>query len=59
MIETDAPYLTPEPFRGKRPCEPHHVLHTATCLAETRKMTLSQFAEQTTENAIRRFKIDA
>jgi TatD DNase family protein len=33
LVETDSPYLSPEPFRGKRPNEPARVVHTAECLA--------------------------
>ena len=57
LIETDAPYLTPHPHRGKRPNEPHYVLHTAACLAEACGQSVDAFAEQTTNNAIRFFKI--
>lgn len=52
LIETDAPYLTPEPKRKQRPNEPALVLHTAECLAETRGETLDSFCEQTTRNAV-------
>jgi TatD DNase family protein len=51
LIETDSPYLSPEPFRGKRPNEPARVLHTAKCLAEVRSISLADFARQTTTNA--------
>jgi TatD DNase family protein len=51
LIETDSPYLSPEPFRGKRPNEPARVVHTAECLAEVRGESLADFAEQTTANA--------
>jgi TatD DNase family protein len=50
LVETDSPYLSPEPFRGKRN-EPANVVHTATCLAEARGQDLIQFCEQTTRNA--------
>ena len=55
LVETDSPYLSPEPFRGKRPNEPARVVHTAKCLAELHKMDLSEFAAQTTTNAIALF----
>jgi TatD DNase family protein len=55
LIETDSPYLSPEPMRGKRPNEPARVLHTARRLAGVRGVPLQQFAAQTTENAKRLF----
>jgi TatD DNase family protein len=51
LIETDSPYLSPHPHRGKRPNEPARVLHTARCLAEVRGVPFERFAAQTTENA--------
>ncbi len=57
LLETDSPYLSPEPFRGKRPNEPARVVHTAKCLAEARGVSLAPFAEQTTANARALFAI--
>jgi TatD DNase family protein len=54
LIETDSPFLTPEPFRGKRN-EPAHVVHTARCLALARGEPLDTFAAATTANARRVF----
>ena len=51
LIETDCPYLSPEPVRSKRPNEPAFVRHTAACLAATRGVTLEELAAQTTANA--------
>jgi TatD DNase family protein len=51
LIETDSPYLSPHPLRGKNPNEPARVIHTAACLAEVRGAPLAAFAEQTTANA--------
>ena len=51
LIETDSPYLSPHPHRGKRPNQPAWVVHTAACLAETRGVTLEQMAELTRANA--------
>ena len=53
LIETDSPYLSPEPFRGKRPNEPARVEHTLRCLADVRKMKPDELAEITTANAKR------
>lgn len=55
LIETDAPYLTPHPFRGKRPNHPAMVVHTAACLAELRGISLTELGERTTENALQIF----
>lgn len=56
LIETDAPYLSPHPRRGQRPNEPALLVHTATCLAQTRGTSLEAFAELTTANANRLFQ---
>lgn len=50
MVETDAPYLTPEPFRGAKN-EPQYVAYTAYRLAEVTGLPPVEFAEQTTRNA--------
>lgn len=54
MVETDAPYLAPSPFRGKR-CEPHMVRYTAEKLAQVREITVHEVAEATVENTCRLF----
>jgi TatD DNase family protein len=54
LVETDAPYLAPKQFRGKRN-EPAYVVETAKVLAETRGVSLDQIAEQTTANFFRLF----
>jgi TatD DNase family protein len=54
LIETDAPYIAPVPYRGKRN-EPAYVRHTAECLATVRNMTLAEIAELTAANARRLF----
>ena len=55
LVETDSPYLSPEPFRGKRPNEPARVVHTAECLARERGVTMSELESQTTANALALF----
>jgi TatD DNase family protein len=55
LVETDCPYLTPHPYRGKRPNHPAHAALTLKCLAEVRGVSLSEMSKQTTENAIRLF----
>jgi TatD DNase family protein len=56
LVETDAPYLTPEPMRGKvKKNEPAYVVHTAQYLAGMRGVDFAQFAARTTENACRLF----
>lgn len=55
LIETDAPYLSPEPVRKIKRNEPAHVLHTAELLAKVRGVNAEAFAAQTTANARRLF----
>jgi TatD DNase family protein len=50
VLETDAPFLTPEPFRGKV-CELKHVVETARFLSDLRGEPIEGFAEATTDNA--------
>lgn len=57
LVETDSPYLSPEPFRGKRPNEPSRVVHTAKMMAEIRGISESDIAELTTNNAMKLFGI--
>ncbi len=54
LVETDAPYLAPKPFRGKRN-QPAYVAHTAAVLAETVGVSVEEIARITTENAFRIF----
>lgn len=56
LIETDCPYLTPEPFRGKRNF-PGHVKYVAQKIAEIRKLPFEHVAKVTSENAKRLFRI--
>ncbi|TWU25976.1 TatD family hydrolase [Bythopirellula polymerisocia] len=59
LIETDAPYLSPEPVRGKKPNEPANVVHTAECLARVRGVSTKELAGITTRNARELFRIDS
>lgn len=54
LVETDAPYLAPGPYRGKRN-EPAYVVETAKVLANVRGVSLETIAEQTTANFLRLF----
>ena len=54
LVETDAPYLAPGKFRGKRN-EPSYVVETAKVLAEVRGVSSDQIARQTTDNFFRLF----
>lgn len=56
LIETDSPYLAPEPMRGRRPNEPAWLVHTAACLAAERGMPVPDFARLTCTNAARLFR---
>ena len=55
LLETDAPYLSPVPFRGKFPNEPSRLLPIAEKIAEVRGESLAEIARITTENARRAF----
>lgn len=57
LIETDCPYLTPAPFRGKRN-EPSYVKYIAEQIAELREISFEELAELTTENAKKVFRIN-
>ena len=54
MVETDAPFLAPGKFRGKRN-EPSYVVETARVLAQTRGVSLEELSRQTTQNFFRLF----
>ena len=57
MLETDSPYLSPVPFRGKRN-EPSYVRHVAEHLAARRSEPLDQLASETSNAASRFFRLD-
>ncbi|MDE1900339.1 MAG: TatD family hydrolase [Alphaproteobacteria bacterium] len=54
LVETDSPYLAPEPYRGKT-CEPAYVVCTAQVLAEIKGISPDDIARHTTENFFRLF----
>ena len=56
LIETDSPFLTPVPFRGKRN-EPAYVSYVAQKIAELKEISAEEVAEVTTENAKRLFSL--
>jgi TatD DNase family protein len=54
LVETDSPYLAPEPYRGK-PCEPSFVAKTAQILADIKGVSFEDISRYTTENFFRLF----
>jgi TatD DNase family protein len=58
VLETDAPFLTPVPYRGKV-CEPRYVRNIASFLAELRYESLDDLAKATTANAKQLFQLGA
>jgi TatD DNase family protein len=56
LVESDAPYLAPVPFRGKRN-EPSWVHHTVAKLAEARGLSVERMGDVVTANAVRCFKL--
>ena len=56
LLETDSPYLTPEPYRGKKN-EPYNVLYVAQKIAELKNMKLEDVLEITSNNAKEQFNI--
>lgn len=56
LLETDCPYMSPVPFRGKRN-EPKNVVYIADKIAQIKQLSLSEIAEITTKNAKRLFNI--
>ena len=55
-VETDSPYLAPEPLRGKT-CEPAYIVHTAKRVAELRGQKVEDLAPILRANAARRFSL--
>ena len=58
LVETDAPYLSPEPVRKIRPNEPKCVIHTAACLAALRDLPLPELERTLDQNAIKCFGLE-
>lgn len=56
LLETDSPYLTPEPFRGKKN-EPYNIYYVAQKIAEIKGISLKEVLEVTTQNAIIQFDL--
>ena len=56
LIETDAPYLAPQAFRGKRN-EPAYVVHVAETLSDVKTLPLNTIAERTADNFLRLFRL--
>ncbi len=56
LLETDAPYVAPLSYRGKRN-EPAYIIETAKKLAEIKGVSLEEISEQTTKNAVKLFKL--
>ena len=57
MVETDAPYLSPEPKRSQKTNEPALVMYTAAKVAEVKGMTLGELDRVTTANAEAIFRV--
>jgi TatD DNase family protein len=57
LVETDAPYLSPEPVRKIKINQPAHVAHTARFLAALRNIPFDTLAQQTTQNTTRIFRL--
>jgi len=58
LIETDCPYLTPVPYRGRRN-EPSYVAHVAEEIARVKGITVEDVCRRTTENAVRLFDLSS
>jgi TatD DNase family protein len=56
LVETDCPYLTPVPFRGKRN-EPARVVETAKCLAELKEAEVDEIGRVTGANFAKLFRV--
>lgn len=57
ILETDSPFLTPEPYRGKQN-EPYNIIYVAEKIAEIKKINLEEVLETTTLNAVDLFNLN-
>ena len=57
LLETDAPYLAPTPYRGKRN-QSAYILNIAQTVAEIKNVSLKEVAERTSQNAIEMFGLN-
>jgi len=57
LLETDSPYLTPEPYRGKKN-NPNNIILVAKKIAEIKKIDLEDVLRVTTENAKKQFDLN-
>ena len=57
LLETDSPYLAPEPYRGTKN-EPYNIIYVAKKIAEIKNISLDDVLKVTTENACRQFDLD-
>ena len=57
LLETDSPYLAPEPYRGKKN-EPSYVKYVALKIAEIKNISLDEVLKQTTDNATEQFDLN-
>ncbi|MEM1484850.1 TatD family hydrolase [Oscillospiraceae bacterium PP1C4] len=57
LVETDCPYMTPEPFRGRR-CDSSHIAYTAQTLAEIKNVTPQTLLDYTCKNAYDVYRIE-
>jgi TatD DNase family protein len=55
MVETDSPYLSPKPYRGKIN-EPSYVIHVVEKIAKLKEITMEKVAKSTTKTALNLFK---
>lgn len=57
LVETDSPYLAPEPYRGKRN-QPSYVKHVAEKIAEIKGISYNEVADQTVQNTMKLFNLN-